>query len=91
MSLPCTTMLSLDFFKSRVSISVRAMSGCSLSRQVLLTVAPGVEVDDAPYTHIDDAQEALVLFLELLLVKDLHCQYAVLGDPPIRMLALRPP
>lgn len=52
------------------------------------TIAAGVQVNDAPDAHVDDAQEALVLLLELLLVKDLNCEYAVFGDAPGEWLAV---
>ena len=54
------------------------------------TIASGVQVDDTPYPHVDDAQKALVLLLELLLVKDLYGQHAVLGHPPASTLAQPP-
>jgi hypothetical protein len=53
-----------------------------------LTVSTRVEIDDASYAHVDDAEEALVLLLELLLVKYLNRQNTVLGDPPVQVLAL---
>ena len=85
MSFPCTTMLSFDFFRSRVSIS--ACDWVSLrfncwAPSARLTVSARIQVDDAPDTHIDDTQEALVLLLELLLVENLHGKHAVLGHPP---------
>lgn len=52
------------------------------SRVVGGTVAAGIEVDDGPYADVDDAEEALVLLLELLLVKDLDCEHALFVDPP---------
>lgn len=55
------------------------------------TIASSVQVDDAPYAHVDDAQKALILFLELLLVKDLYGEHTILGHPPASMLALLPP
>ena len=54
----------------------------------MLTVASSVKVNDAPYAHVDDAQKALVLLLELLLVKDLYRQHAVFRDAPAMTLAL---
>lgn len=59
----------------------------STSIFTLRTIAPSIQVDDAPNAHIDDAQKALVLLLELLLVKDLNGQHAVLGNPPGEVLA----
>lgn len=46
------------------------------------TVAPRIEVDDRPYADVDDAEEALVLLLELLLVKDLDREHALFVDAP---------
>lgn len=40
-------------------------------------------------TNVDDTEEALVLLLELLLVKDLHCQNAVFIDTATRSKRLR--
>jgi hypothetical protein len=59
----------------------------SVPPAVVRTVAARVQVDDAPDAHVDDAQEALVLFLELLLVEDLDCEHAVFGDAPADRLA----
>jgi hypothetical protein len=55
---------------------------------VVRTIAARVQVDDAPDAHVDDAQEALVLLLKLLLVEDLDCEHAVFGDAPAGTLAL---
>lgn len=46
------------------------------------TIAPRVEVYHRPDADIDDTQEALVLLLELLLVKDLNRQDAFLVHFP---------
>ena len=54
------------------------------------TVAPRIEVDDRPYADIDDAEEALVLLLELLLVKDLDCEHALFVDPPALYISIYP-
>lgn len=56
--------------------------------EVGLTVSASVEIDDTPYSHIDDTKEALVLLFEFLLVKDLYREHAVLGDPPAHVLVL---
>jgi hypothetical protein len=48
----------------------------------LPTVAAGIQVDDRSDADIDDAEEALVLLLELLLVEDLNRQDALLVDSP---------
>ena len=54
------------------------------------TVAPRIEVDDRSYADIDDAEEALVLLLELLLVKDLDCEHALFVDPPALYISIYP-
>jgi hypothetical protein len=51
------------------------------------TIAASVQVDNGPYADIDDAEEALVLLLELLLVEDLDRQNALFGDSPAPALA----
>jgi hypothetical protein len=146
-SLPCTTMLSFDFFRSLVSISVKLLAcddrhykpGIGVIRllsvsdrhaasqsdlvhseipaastielainmsetkanvrdvlsmvdsRILLpvglkklwhTITAGVQVNNVPYPDIDDAEEALVLLLELLLVKYLNRQHAVFRNSP---------
>jgi hypothetical protein len=48
------------------------------------TITTRVQVDDRPDTDVYDAEEALVLLLELLLVKDLDREHALLVDPPGR-------
>jgi hypothetical protein len=45
-----------------------------------LTIATSIEVDDIAYPDVDHAQEALILLLELLLVKDLYGEDALFGD-----------
>lgn len=84
-SLPWTTILSFDFLRSRVSISdvTHVISHCSRSGHQNLTVAAGVKVKSIAYADIDNAQEPLVLFLELLLVEYLYSEYAVLRNPPV--------
>lgn len=47
---------------------------------VLLTLAAQLEIDHICDTDIDDAQEALIPLLELLLIKDLHCNDRRVGD-----------
>lgn len=47
-----------------------------------LTISTGIKIDDAPYAHVDDAEKTLVLLLELLLVKYLYGEHAILGHPP---------
>jgi hypothetical protein len=52
------------------------------------TVAARVQVNDGPDADVDDAEEALVLLLELLLVEDLDREHALLVDLPGRLLAV---
>jgi hypothetical protein len=52
------------------------------------TVAARVQVDHRADADVDDAEEALVLLLELLLVKDLDGENALLVDLPGRLLAV---
>ena len=47
-----------------------------------LTITTGIKVDYTANAYIDNAQEALVLLLEFLLVEDLHCEDALFGDFP---------
>jgi hypothetical protein len=46
------------------------------------TIATGIEVDHVTHADVDNSQEALVLLLELLLVKDLNCQNTVFCGSP---------
>lgn len=55
-----------------------------------LTVSPRIKVDHAPYAHVYDTEKALVLLLELLLVKYLYRQHAVLGHPPTQHVSIVP-
>jgi hypothetical protein len=48
------------------------------------TVTTRVQVDYRPYADVYDAKKALVLLLELLLVKDLNREHALLVDLPGR-------
>jgi hypothetical protein len=94
MSFPDTTRLSEDRLRSLVSIVSRggaevcqlealATSGQSFTGGGMEThtLKRNLEVRyDIPDAHVDDAQEALVLFLELFLVKHLHGHNAVLID-----------
>ena len=81
MSLPWTTMLSLDFLRSRVSISAGLLARVDAPERVP-TITASVQVDNGADADVDDAEEALVLLLELLLVEDLHRQHALFVDPP---------
>ena len=46
----------------------------------LRTMAVEIEVKDIAHTDVDDAEEALVAFLELALVEDLNCNNRILCD-----------
>ena len=84
-SLPCTTKLSVDFLRSRVIITVNHIqSVCSIPipDTSLLTILSGRKIDDISNSNIDDAQEALVLLLELLLVEYLDRQYTFFRGTP---------
>jgi hypothetical protein len=89
MSLPCTTMLSLDFLRSRVSISARVSVHVARVDCEGRTVPTRVQVDYRPYADVYDAEEALVLLLELLLVEDLNREHALLVDLPGRGVSVR--
>lgn len=49
------------------------------------TITAGIEVDDIADSYVDDAEKALILLLELLLVEDLHREDAVFGDSPVKI------
>jgi len=70
MSLPWTTRLSLDFFSSNVSISSDKIS-ISVMNEVdaARTVASEPQIQHIANSHIYNAQESLVLPLELALVE----------------------
>ena len=72
MSLPWTTRLSLDFFRSMVSISASEMSAHVESYIAWLrTVTTKLEIEHIADPDIDNSKESLVPSLELALVKDL--------------------
>lgn len=48
-----------------------------------LTITAGIEIDDIADSDIDNAEKALVLLLELLLVEDLDGEDAVFCDSPV--------
>jgi hypothetical protein len=52
------------------------------------TIPARVEVYYRPYADIDDAQEALVLLLELLLVKDLNREDAFFVHSPVSCVSV---
>lgn len=47
------------------------------------TISAGIKVNNVANANVDDTEEALVLLLELLLVKDLNGEDAVLGCSPV--------
>jgi len=53
-----------------------------------LTVTTDLQVYHTPDTDVDDTEKPLVLFLELLLVKDLNCQYTFITGSPVQLSAL---
>ena len=84
MSFPFTTRLSLDLRRSLVSISKPLLAfTATLYHMNVPTVSSRIQVNDAANAHIDNAQKALILLLELLLVEDLDCENALLGDFPV--------
>jgi len=85
-SLPLTTILSLDLRRSRVSISGPVSTTSQRILVIcLLTVTASIQVHDASNTHVHNAEEALILLLELLLVEDLDRQDTLLIHSPDNM------
>ena len=82
-SLPCTIKLSLDFLRSRVSIS-RCLRQylVPLSKATIkiryYTITAYIQIHDGTDSHVDHAEESLILFFELFLIKDLYGQDALL-------------
>ena len=76
-NLPWTTRLSVDFLRSRVSISRMCVSTETVTGQRLDTISSSVEVNHVANADVDHSQEALILLLEFLLVKDLDGEDAV--------------
>lgn len=91
-SFPCTTRLSLDFFKSLVSISTKRKPlvhtfektklGC-FTKGEKLTITAHLSVDDVSDAHVDNTEKTLVLLLELLLVENLNGKDAVFIDTAV--------
>ena len=79
---PCTTRLSVDFFKSLVSISLGLSAKACGQLGIWLTISTHVKVNDIANSYVDYTEEALILLLELLLVEDLNCQHTVLICAP---------
>ena len=95
MSFPCTARLSVDFFKSRVSIW--SMFGHQSQQMVLRlgwcvnvlwpTISIGCQLNNVADTNIDHPKESLILLLELPLVEHLHGENAVFIDLAAESLA----
>ena len=76
MSFPCTIRLSLDFLRSRVSISgsLNELEYVDAPKEdTEPTFSAHIKVYDRPNADIDDTQKTLVLLLKFLLVEDLDC------------------
>jgi hypothetical protein len=77
MSFPWTTRLSLDFFRSRVKVSVGTWGTISISNgcwkgSLLRTIPSKFKVEHVGDFEIDNAEKPLVLALKLLLVENLN-------------------
>ena len=76
-SFPCTTRLSFDFFKSKVSISETTewhsygQSESERDNMRIRTMTSEIKVKDIADTDVDYTKETLVASLEFTLVKDL--------------------
>lgn len=71
-SFPWTTKLSLDFFKSRVSISGRDFRGCWSRQNTPRTMTIEAKVQNIADSDVDDTKEPLVPSLELALIEYLN-------------------
>lgn len=49
------------------------------------TIASCVHIKHIAHLDVDGPEEALILFLELFLVKDLNCENTLVGDGPNKM------
>ena len=86
-SFPFTMRLSLDFFKSLVSISKtyferRIIHISHVTKQH--TISAHLKIHDRPYTDIDDTEKPLIFLFEFLLVEDLNGQNTFLISSPTR-------
>lgn len=54
--------------------------------EVSFTISTRIKVDNIANTNVNDTEEALILLLKLLLVKDLNGKDAVLGRSPVHLL-----
>lgn len=62
-------------------------TGCVQAKEVEvgkseLTVTPRIQIHNIANPYIYNSKKALILFLELLLVKYLDCENAIFGDSP---------
>jgi hypothetical protein len=73
MRLPCTTRLSFDFLRSRVSISRERLRLAGTERQAMLrrTMASELKVEDIADANVDDTKKPLIAPLELALIENL--------------------
>lgn len=53
-----------------------------------ITVSASVKINDGANADVDDTKKALILLLELLLVKYLYRQYTVLSHSPARSISI---
>ena len=82
-NLPCTTRLSLDFFRSSVSISENTVRNtlCCSTRH---TVATKFEIENIADFDVDDAEKTLVeSACEFTLVKYLYGNHRRVGHEAI--------
>lgn len=54
----------------------------------MLTISTNVQIKHAADAHVDHSKETLVLFLELLLVKDLNCEYTFISCAPVTFVSV---
>jgi len=54
----------------------------------VLTISTNVQIKHAADAHVDHSEETLVLFLELLLVKDLNCENTLVGRAPVILISV---
>lgn len=84
MSFPCTTKLSLDFFKSSVSISTTVQITVSAEPNERRTMTVQSKVQNIADFDVDNAEEALIPPLELALIEYLDCDDGGVLDGTVR-------
>lgn len=89
MSLPWTTRLSVDFFKSLVSISVQhgGQYVCLMVLVMETTISAYVQINHITNADINDSEKSLVLLLELLLIENLYGKYTLLSGFPAQAVS----